>query len=192
LSRGAALVITAAAALAALAPGAHADVVKLPKTRAVLDVPSGWTPIDGATERGLVAGYRGDRGMLLAVTRAPVPNERAYRKDVRDTYVDEIERGIAASVQGYRRVARRFATPNGTATLDLEARRADGATIVVRVLMFWTYALSLAIEVPPGADAKIARDIAAKFAPPGKPAATPGKPAARPRKPAAAPAAAGS
>lgn len=176
MSRGAALGIAAAAAAVAIAvpaPAARADVVKLPKTRAVLDVPGGWTPIEGATERGLVAGYRGERGMILAVTRAPVPNERAYRKDVRDSYVDEIERGIAASVQGYRRVARRFATHDGTATLDLEGKRADGATIVVRVLLFWTYALSLAIEVPPGADAKIARDIAAKFAPPGKPAAPP-------------------
>jgi hypothetical protein len=178
LSRATALLAAALAALAALAaPVARADVVKLPKTAAVLDVPSGWTPIDGATDRGLVAGYRGDRGIILAVTRAPVPNDRAYRKDVRDTYVDEIERGIAAGVQGYRRVARRFAEQNGTPALDLEAKRADGATIVVRVLMFWTYALSLAIEVPPGANAKVARDIAAKFAPPPKPATPPAKPA---------------
>ncbi len=188
MSRTAALVV-AAAALAAIAPAAstaRADVVKLPKTPAVLDVPSGWTPIEGATDRGLVAGYRGDRGIVLAVTRAPVPNERAYRKDVRDSYAEEVERGIAAHVQGYRRVTRRFAEQNGTAALDLEAKRADGATIVVRVLMFWTYALSLAIEVPPGADARIARDIAAKFAPPAKPAPPAAKPAA-PAPPAKSP-----
>jgi hypothetical protein len=34
------------------------------------------------------------------------------------------------------------------------------------VLLFWTYALALAIEVPPGGDAKAARAIAARFAPP--------------------------
>jgi hypothetical protein len=155
-------------ALAAVSP-AHADVVKLPDTRAVLDVPAGWAPIEDAERRGLVAGYRGDRGLVLAVTRAQVPNGDARRAPTRDAYIDQIERGIASRVPGYRRVARRFGDQHGTPALDLEARRKDGATIVVRVLLFWTYALSLAIEVPAGADAKVAREIAAKFAPPPKP-----------------------
>ena len=180
----------AAVALAVSAPASpvRADAVKLAKTPAVLDVPRGWTPIEGATERGLVAGYRGERGIVLAVTRAPVPNDRAYRKDVREAYVDEIERGIAASVKGYRRLARRFAEQNGTPALDVEARRDDGATIVVRVLLFWTYALALAIEVPPGADAKLARDVAAQFAPPAK-QTKPAKqvPTTKPAKPAKSP-----
>lgn len=158
--------LLAAAALALLAPVAHADVVKLPGTRAVLDVPGGWTPVDGTAGRGLVAGYRGERGIVLAVTRAPVPNPDAYRASARDAYADQIERGIAARVAGYRRVSRRLAEQHGTPALDLEARRADGATVVVRVLLFWTYALALAIEVPAGADAKVARDVAASFAPP--------------------------
>lgn len=158
--------LIAAAALATLAPPAHAGEVKLPRTTAVLDVPAGWAPIDDAAGRGLVAGYRGDRGVVLAVTRAPVPNTSAYRAQERDAYADQIERGIAARVKGYRRVARRLGEQRGTPALDLEAKRADGATIVVRVLLFWTYALALAIEVPPDANAKLARDVAASFAPP--------------------------
>jgi hypothetical protein len=155
-------------ALAALSP-AHADPIKLPSTRAVLDVPAGWTPIEDAERRGLVAGYRGPRGAVLAVTRAQVPNGDAHRAPTREAYVEQIERGIAAHVPGYRRIARRFGDHHGTPALDLEARREGGATIVVRVLLFWTYALALAIEVPPGADARIAREIAAGFGPPSPP-----------------------
>jgi hypothetical protein len=149
------------------APPAHADEVKLPSTRAVLQVPAGWTRVDPADARGLVVGYRGGGGVLVAVTRAQVPNVDAYRTAARDAYADQIERGLAARVQGYRRVSRKLAEQPGTPALDLEARRADGATIVVRVLLFWTYALALAIEVPSGGDAKAAREVAASFAPRG-------------------------
>jgi hypothetical protein len=165
-ARYAATALGAAAALAALATLARADEVKLPRTRAVLDVPGGWMPVDDPAGRGLVAGYRGERGIVLAVTRAPVPNADAYRASSREVYADQIERGIAGRVKGYRRVSRKLGEPRGTPALDLEARRADGATVVVRVLLFPTYALSLAIEVPAGADARVARDVAASFAPP--------------------------
>ena len=158
--------IAAIGVITATAPAARADEVKLPSTRAVLDVPRGWTAVDDAAARGLVAGYRGERGVVLAVTRAQVPNVDAYRTGAREAYADQIERGIAAQVKGYRRVARKLAERRGTPALDLEARRADGGTIVVRVLLFWTYALALAIEVPPGADAGAARTAAASFAPP--------------------------
>jgi len=169
IGRALALPFTVAAVLAALAPAAGADPVKLPKTPAVLDVPGGWTAIDGAAGRGLVAGYRGERGIVLAVTRAPVPNTAAYRASEREGYADQIERGLAARVQGYRRVTRRLGEAHGTPALDLEAKRADGATIVVRVLLFWGHALALAIEVPSGADVRVARAVAASFAPPPKP-----------------------
>jgi hypothetical protein len=165
-ARAALAALAALVALAALPPAARADEVVLPRTPAVLDVPRGWTPVDGAAGRGLVAGYRGERGIVLAVTRAPVPNVDAYRAASREAYADQIERGIAARVKGYRRVARRLGEQHGTPALDLEARREGGATIVVRVLLFWTYALALAIEVPAGADAGVARDVAASFAPP--------------------------
>jgi hypothetical protein len=152
-----------------VAPAADADPVKLPKTPALLDVPGGWTAIDGAASRGLVAGYRGERGIVLAVTRAPVPNTAAYRASEREGYADQIERGIAARVPGYRRVSRRLGEAHGTPALDLEVKRDGGATIVVRVLLFWGHALALAIEVPPGADVRLARTVAASFAPPPKP-----------------------
>jgi len=167
LSRAAAAALAALAlALAAAASPALAEPVKLPDVRAVIDVPRGWAAVDTAAARGLVAGYRGERGIVAAVTRAPVPNVDAYRSGAREAYADQIERGIAGRVKGYRRVARKLAEQRGTPALDLEARRADGATIVVRVLLFWTYALALAIEVPPGADAGAARAAAASFVPP--------------------------
>jgi len=161
-------VLAAIAAIAAIGPAARADELRLPRTNAVIDVPRGWTAIDDAAARGLVAGYRGDRGIVVAVTRAQVQNDDAYQAKEREAYADQIERGVAARVAGYRRVARRVSEQRGTPTLDLEARRADGATIVVRVLLFWSYAASLAIEVPPGADAAAARTVAASFAPPAK------------------------
>lgn len=159
--------LAALAALLAAAP-ARADELRLPDTRAVVDVPAGWAAIDGAAARGLVAGYRGPRGAVLAITRAPVPNGDAYRSAEREGYADRIERGIAARVKGYKRVARKLAERRGTPALDLEARREGGGTLVVRVLMFWTYALALAIEVPPGGDTAVARAIAASFAPPAR------------------------
>lgn len=170
---GALLLLATAAALAARAPAATADEVKLPSTRAVLDVPRGFTPVLGASSRGLVAAYRGDGGVVLAVTRAQIANTDAYRKAARDAYVEQIERGVAGRVKGYRRVARRFGEQHGTPALDLEAKRDDGATIIVRVLLFWTYALALAIEVPPDKDPKVAREIAAKFGPPAPAAPKP-------------------
>ena len=166
----AAIAIAVVAAVAGAAAPARADEVKLPSTRAALRVPDGWTRVDPAGARGLVLGYRGPGGIVLAVTRAPVPNVEAYRGAARDAYAEQIERGLAARVKGYRRVSKKLAEQQGTPALDLEARRDDGAMIVVRVLLFWTYALALAIEVPPGADAKAAREIAASFAPRTKPA----------------------
>lgn len=156
--------VAVAIALGAAAPAAPAaaEVVALPRTKAVLDVPAGWQRIDAPA---LVAAYRGPAA-LLAVTRAPVPNTDAWRAKTRDAYVDQIERGIAASIRGYRRIARRIGEPGGVPAVDLEATRGDGALVIVRVLMFRTYALCLAIEVAPGAEPAAARAIATAFAPP--------------------------
>lgn len=173
MTRAALAIAALAFVIAASAAPARADEVKLPNTRAGLRVPDGWTRVEPADAKSLVAGYRGPGGIVLAVTRAQVPNTDAYRSAARDAYAEQIERGLAARVKGYRRTGKKLAEQQGTPALDLEARRDDGATIVVRVLLFWTYALSLAIEVPPGADAKAAREIAASFAPRTKPASTP-------------------
>ena len=47
--------------------------------------------------------------------------------------------------------------------LDLEAKRDDGATLVFRILLFRTYALALAIEVPQRASPRAARAIVQTF-----------------------------
>ena len=64
-----------------------------------------------------------------------------------------------------RRTARRVSEVGGVPTLELEARRGDGALVVARILLFRTYALALAIEVPAGASPRDARAIAQGFRP---------------------------
>ena len=167
-----AAVVSLAGLMALPSPLARADDVVLPNTKAKLAVSSGWhvaTP--GAAGAGtspgsLVVAYKSDRGALLAVTRAQVPNTAAWRAKTRDAYADDIERGITDQVPGYKRVSKKIAVVHDVPTLDLEARRRDGASVVIRVLMFRTYALALAIEVPSGGDVADARSIAAGFAPP--------------------------
>jgi hypothetical protein len=140
---------------------AAAEVIALPKTKATITIGAEWKPIVAPS---LVAAYRTDGGLLLAITRAQVPNIDAWRSKTRDAYVDEIERGVAASIAGYRRLSRSLGDTQGVPTLDLEARRRDGATIVIRVVLFRTYALALAIECPRRADVAAARTVAKSFA----------------------------
>lgn len=173
MSRATLLAITFAAlgalqAVAGQSPSAYADtVIDLPKTKARLELPDTWkaTPIPG-----LLAVYKDDRGAVLAVTRADVPNPNAWKSETKKAYADKVERGLAKSIPGYKRVAKKLGTAIGIPALDVEARRRDGATVVVRVLLFRTYALSLAIEVGKGGDVAAARAIARAFAPPPEPA----------------------
>jgi hypothetical protein len=138
-------------------------LVELPKTKAVLDLPDGWQTF---AAQGTVAAYKDARGSVLAVTRADVPNPDAWKSETKQAYADEVEVGIRSRIPGYKRTAKKLTTANGIPALDLEARREGGATVVVRVLLFRTYALSLAIEVPKGGDLKAARIIASAFMPP--------------------------
>ncbi len=150
---------------------AHADVVALPSTRAVVDVPPSWSAV--AVEQVVLA-RRGPAGELLAITRANVPNPDAWRAKTREAYVEQIERGVASKIRGYHKQARRLGEVDGVPVLDLEARRDDGATIVLRILLFRTYALALAIEVPKRGAVATARQIAQGFGPPiGPPVAAP-------------------
>ncbi|MBA3394144.1 MAG: hypothetical protein H0T89_15965 [Deltaproteobacteria bacterium] len=160
---------------------AHADVVTLPSTRAVVDVPASWAAV---SVEEVVLARRGPAGELLAITRANVPNTDAWRAKTREAYVEQIERGIASKIRGYQKRTRRLGEVGGVPVLDLEARRDDGATIVLRILMFRTYALALAIEVPKRGAVAPARQIAGTFAPPFTPAgaapsAAPGEPPER-------------
>lgn len=137
--------------------------VALPNTKATFSLDEAWKP---RAAPGIVVAYRGPRGETLAVTRAQVPNADAWREKTRTKYVDEVERGAVAAVMGGKRLARKTGEANTVPTLDLEIRRADGATIVIRYLLFRTYALALAIEVPRGGAVAEARTITQSFTPP--------------------------
>jgi hypothetical protein len=163
--------VVVAAALVTLAGGsAQADtLVEFPKSTVQLTLPDGWTAMNAT---GVAAAYKHDAGLVLAVTRADVPNPDAWVAEKKQAYADKVERGIKAKLPGYKRLAKKLGDANGVPVLDVEARREGGATVVVRVLLFRTYALSLAIEVPKGGDVAAARAIAKGFAPP-KPAPKP-------------------
>jgi len=139
---------------------AAAEVIALPDTKATVTLAADWKPIHAPA---LVAAYRTDSGLVLAITRAQVPNPDAWRAKTREAYADEIERGVTSRIRGYKRLARVLGDAQGVPTLDLEVRRADGATIVLRVLLFRTYALTVAIECPRNADVAAARAITRSF-----------------------------
>jgi hypothetical protein len=138
-------------------------VVTLPNTKATFSIEDTWKVAPVPT---LVAAYRGPKGETLAVTRAQVPNADAWREKTRAKYVEDVERGALAAIKGAKRISHKVGEANGVPTLDLEVRRDDGATIVIRYLLFRTYALAIAIEVPRGGSASQARTIAGSLAPP--------------------------
>ena len=149
----------------ALALPAHADeqVITLPRTKAVLHVPASFTRAD---RPGLVAAFEDARGTLVAVTRMRLPNPDAWRKKTRAAYLEQIERGVLASIPG-KKLADRSQLANGIPAVDVEVRRDDGAAILVRVLVYRTYALGLAVEVPKTVRTLDgARAIMKSFAPP--------------------------
>ncbi len=146
---------------------AAAEVIALPQTQATVTLADEWKPV---LAPALIAAYRTDSGLVLAITRAQIPNPDAWRAKTREAYADEIERGVTARIRGYKRLARVISDSQGVPALDLEARRADGATIVLRVLLFRTYALTVAIEVPRKGDLAAARAITRSF---GLPAPAP-------------------
>jgi hypothetical protein len=137
-------------------------LIALPKTKAVVDVPAGWTQL---VEPALVIAYQSPSGITLAVTRAQVPSPDAWRAKTRDDYLGRIARGALEAVPGQTQLARRIGDVNGVPTLDLELQRAR-STVVVRILVFRTYALALALEVPRGGSLAEARAITRSFAPP--------------------------
>jgi hypothetical protein len=149
-----------------LAHAAHAQDVELPKTLAHLTLPDDWTAV---RVQGVVAAFKRTDGAVLAITRAEVPNPDAWVKDKtkREAYADQVAAGVKASLTGTKKFTKKLTEMNGVPALDCEGTK-DGAAVVVRVLVFRTYALSLAIELPKGADAKAiraAKDVLAKFGP---------------------------
>lgn len=140
-------------------------LLALPNTKATIDVPdAGWTKLDD--KPALVTAYKGPAGMILAITRAQVPNTDAWRAKTRDAYLAEVAAGALAKLPGAKQLSKKIGDTNGVPVLDLEAKKSDGTTIVLRYLLFRTYALALAIEVPKGGDLAAARAIAKSFSPP--------------------------
>lgn len=147
-------------------------LVALPNTPATLTLPDGWQRVRH-TYKGIVEIFKHDGGALLVVTRADVPNAPAWIESKKQAYADEVEKGIRAGVPGYKRLAKKLVDVNGVPALDIEAKRSGDATVVVRVLLFRTYAVSAAIEVPKGGDIALARDVIKAFAPPMNPPLAP-------------------
>lgn len=145
--------------LALFATPAFADEIDMPKSTAHLSVPDDWKAVRGTP---LVAAYKRDDGALLAVTRADVPNADAWKSDAKKAYADSVFAGIKASLPTAKKLTKKLAEINNVPALDVEGVR-EGKPIVIRVLMYRTYALSLAIE---GAPLDVARGIATKFGPP--------------------------
>jgi hypothetical protein len=142
---------------------ARADtVIEFPRTKARLELPDTWK---ATPSPGLVAVYKDDRGAVLAITRADVPNPDAWKSETKQAYADKVERGLRKGIAGYKRTSKKLVTAVGIPALDVEASRDGGAIVIVRVLLFRTYALSLAIEVPAKGDVSRARAIAQMFAP---------------------------
>lgn len=137
--------------------------VVLPNTKATFSVDDAWKVVAAPS---IVAAYRGPKGEVLAVTRAQVPNADAWREKTRGKYIEDVERGAMAAIKGAKRISHEVGETNGVPTLDLVVKREDGAVIVIRYLLFRTYALAIAIEVPRGGSPSEARAIAASFAPP--------------------------
>jgi hypothetical protein len=151
----------AALAVLALTAPATAETIALPRTKATLALPDGWTRVDAP---GVVAAHRSPRGTIAVVTRADVPNADAWMgPKQREAYAAQVERGILRKLAPS---SRKLAEANGVPALDVEARRAEGALVLVRVLLFRTYSLALAVEVPKDGDAAEARKLIAAFAPP--------------------------
>lgn len=171
LAVGVTLIIGAAASnRAASALPRPAAIVDLPETPAQLVLDEKWLAepdgADDADRSGLmrvVALYR-DRGsatgLSLVVMRFDAPNAAAWRPTTRAAYLDDIEAGIAAacpsaasavrtSCRGYRRIKRVLFHSQGVPAMDLHAVNQAGATLLFRLLLFRTYTILAAVEVPP-------------------------------------------
>jgi hypothetical protein len=148
------------------APARGETVVELGKQKVTLALADGWTRPEQPAQGALLEVFAHEKGHALAVTRADLPNPDAWVSEKKQAYADKVEAGIKSKVPGYKRLVKKLVDANGIPALDVEAKRKDGAIVVVRVLLFRTYALSVAIEVPKGGDVAIARDVAKLFAPP--------------------------
>jgi len=147
---------------------AGATPLDLPKTRATIDVPASWSATATPPAPEIVVGYRSPSGSTLAVIRSAVPNASAWIPKSRKAYVAEVERGALAAEPGLRKRSSKLIDAHGIPALDLELRRKTGATLVIRILLYRTYALAATIEVPAGGSLAEARTIIAGFMQPAE------------------------
>lgn len=157
--------LVAVAAVIALAAPAHAEtVIQVPKSSARLAVDDGWRRVTHTYPDNIDI-YEHERGSRLVLTRADIPNPDAWVDRKRQAYVDQVEKGIARSVAGYKRLARKVGHAGNVPALDLEVKTSRGTTLVIRVLLYRTYSVSAGIEVPEHGDVAAARAILKAFGP---------------------------
>jgi hypothetical protein len=149
-------------------------IIDLPETPAQLALEAGWAAeelpaltasADAIGPARLVAMYReepaarpqrGDPALALVVLRFDAPNPRAWRDATRGAYVAEIEASLLAacapdagsSCRGFKVQKRATFESELVPGLELSGKDAGGATRLVRILFFRTYAIVAAVEVP--------------------------------------------
>jgi len=156
--------------LAAAAPAAADDTpIDLPDTPAEITVPANWTTSDIPDVRAKpVVAYESPAGGHVVITRAGAYNPQAWIERTRAKYCDEVETGVSAATDGYKRKKRSIQKVNGVPTMDLELTRdVDGKRedVVMRFVFFRTYTLTMA-AVGPAKDKAAITAIAKSFGPP--------------------------
>ncbi len=150
--------------------------IDLPETPAQLALGEPWeavelpaltAPADAIGPARLVALYReaataqvrrDDAALSLVVVRFDAPNPRAWRDSTRAAYVAEIEASLHGacapggaserSCRGFKVQKRATFESELVPGLELSGKDQGGATRLVRVLFFRTYAIVAAVEVP--------------------------------------------
>jgi hypothetical protein len=118
---------------------------------AQLDGVDGWHEVEISAPDGPALAMRDDAGGVLAVSVAMAPNADAWRSAKRDAYEKAVIAGFAAEPG----VKVKRATPSvvsGVPCIDLALVR-DGAPVAVRVLLFRTRTVAIAVEGLRAADA---------------------------------------
>lgn len=170
MSRWVGIALATIALAAAAAPAAADDTpIDLPDTPAEITVPANWTSSDIPDVRAKpVVAYESPAGGHVVITRAGAYNPQAWIERTRAKYCDEVETGVSAATDGYKRKKRSIQKVNGVPTMDLEmSREVDGKRedVVMRFVFFRTYTLTLAAIGPAKDKASIAA-IAKSFGPP--------------------------
>ena len=117
-----------------------------------------WKPLEPVPE-GLLAAYRaGTR--RAALVRIDYPNRDAWRK--KRAFFEQVERGLAASTRGYRRLSQRTTRIARVPVLDINYRRQTEAgeeEVWARFLFFRRFSVALVLSVPSAEGRRAARGL---------------------------------